>query len=80
MGDFIEQEGLLPENHQNTNFVDVCEICGVKRSNFKNSLLYLEHYKKFNSIWKRYKVNNLEDPQHGENLLAAVEDFNSCNI
>ena len=46
MGDFIEQEGLLPGNHQNANFVDVCEICGVKKSNFKNSLLYLEHYKK----------------------------------
>ena len=31
---------------------------------------------KFDRIWSRYKVKKLEDPQHGENLLAAVLDAN----
>ena len=37
-------------------------------------------HSKFEKIWAWYKVNNLEDPQHGENLLASVIDFNSMNI
>ena len=59
MDDFIELEGYLPGNNQDSKFVE-------------NG--------KFDRIWSRYKVKNLEDPRHGENLLAAVEDFNSCNI
>ena len=35
---------------------------------------------KFERIWTRFKVNKLEDPQHGKNLLAAVTEFNACNL
>ena len=85
MEDFIEQEGFLPGNHQNTNFVDVCEICGVKRSNFNTSLLFLEHYKKHKnhqeqcSVCKKNYGTKYQVLKH-KHLLAALEDFNLCNI
>ena len=75
-GDFVEEElmdgvePLEPGNNQSSNLVVVCEICGALRSEFSTAF----------SIWAWYKVNNLEDPQHGENLLASVIDFNSMNI
>ena len=37
-------------------------------------------HSKFDKFWARYKVKDLEDPQHGENLLACTTDFNSTNI
>ncbi len=46
-----------------------------------NKLINVEiSHAKFERIWQRFKVNKLEDPQHGKNLLAAVTEFNSCNI
>ena len=36
-------------------------------------------HSKFDKFWARYKVKDLEDPQHGENLLARTSDFNSTN-
>ena len=40
--------------------------------------------KPFMNIWfnmkERYKVLDLERPMHGDNLLACVIDFNSCNM
>ena len=84
MGDFIEQEGLLPGNHQNANFVDVCEICGVKKSNFKNSLLYLEHYKKHKnpqeqcSIWKKICGTKYQVLKHKHNVHGQIHRCKQC--
>ena len=35
---------------------------------------------KFDKMWQRYKVLDLERETHGENLLKCVIDFNSKNI
>ena len=37
-------------------------------------------HQKFSVFWERYKVLDLERPMHGDNLLACVIDFNSCNM
>ena len=37
-------------------------------------------HQKFSVFWERYKVLDLERPMHGDNLLACVIDFKSCNM
>ena len=34
----------------------------------------------FETIWKRYKILDVESKQHGKNLLECLLDFNTKNI
>ena len=49
----------------------VCQCCNQTFSNKYNMQSHLD---------KSYKVLDLERPMHGDNLLACVIDFNSCNM
>ena len=52
----------------------ICQkICGTKYQLLKHK--HNVHGQTCSWIWSRYKVKKLEDPQHGENLLAAVLDI-----
>ena len=35
---------------------------------------------KFDKVWQRYKVNDLERDSHGEKLRNCVVDFNTKNL
>ena len=37
-------------------------------------------HSKFETIWKRYKILDVESKQHGKNLLECLLDFNTKNI
>ena len=37
-------------------------------------------HSKFETIWKRYKVLDVESEQHGKNLLECLLDFTTKNI
>ena len=65
-----------------------CETCGRDYTKMsQQASLYLTSeqvveasHQKFSVFWERYKVLDLERPMHGDNLLACVIDFNSCNM
>ena len=37
-------------------------------------------HSKFETIWKRYKILDVESKQHGKNLLECLLDSNTKNI
>ena len=74
------QVSITPKCHILTQHVpQILEETGKGLGEGSEEVVEATH-SKFEKIWAWYKVNNLEDPQHGENLLASVIDFNSMNI
>ena len=81
-GDFVEEElmdGVEPLDILTQHVPQILEETGKGLGEGSEEVVEATH-SKFEKIWAWYKVNNLEDPQHGENLLASVIDFNSMNI